>query len=253
MPISDLQRITGFLAAFARRQATRVRDLPGGFAAYDDAFAHSRANNQIVVDGTADGRALPALAEELLGHLPQRLVFVLDDATGTACAEQLTRAGYTWSRYLVMLHTGPVPSGGQAREASLDDLRAPVARSWRTLLPHAGDEALRQLVERREARRRGADIVRFLAARAADGEVASWCDLYADPATGTAQIEDLVTSEAHLRRGHGDAVLATAVRMAAEEGCGTRFLIAAAEDWPRHWYERRGFAALARVHGFERG
>ncbi|MET9674794.1 GNAT family N-acetyltransferase [Streptomyces sp. NPDC006482] len=73
-----------------------------------------------------------------------------------------------------------------------------------------------------------------------------------DPATGTAQIEDLITSEAHLRRGHADAVLATALRTAAAEGCGFRFLTADAADWPRHWYERRGFSVIGRSHCFER-
>lgn len=46
MPNSELQRINSFLTAFARRQAGRIVDLPGGFAVYDDAFAHSRANTR---------------------------------------------------------------------------------------------------------------------------------------------------------------------------------------------------------------
>ncbi|MFJ5097345.1 GNAT family N-acetyltransferase [Streptomyces sp. NPDC088557] len=73
-----------------------------------------------------------------------------------------------------------------------------------------------------------------------------------DLAAGTAPIEDLITSEAHLGRGHADAVLTTALRLALAEGCGTRFLIAEAADWPRHWYERRGFSVITRSHGFER-
>ncbi|MCX5393649.1 GNAT family N-acetyltransferase [Streptomyces sp. NBC_00094] len=111
---------------------------------------------------------------------------------------------------------------------------------------------VRHLVDRREARRRGADTVRFIGARTEEGEVASWADLYLDPATGTARIEDLITSEAHLRRGHADAVLGTALRTAAAEGCGFRFLTADAADWPRHWYERRGFSVIGRSHCFER-
>ncbi|THA29661.1 hypothetical protein E6R18_23175 [Streptomyces sp. A1277] len=79
MPSSELQRINSFLSAFARRQAERVADLPGGFAVYDDGFAHSRANNQVIIDKTADPGTLPAVAEEALGHLPHRLVSVLDD------------------------------------------------------------------------------------------------------------------------------------------------------------------------------
>ncbi|MFF8912961.1 GNAT family N-acetyltransferase [Streptomyces sp. NPDC015032] len=253
MPTPELQRINSFLSAFARRQAAHVVDLPGGFAAYDDAFAHSRANNQVVIDTAVDSEALPAIAEEALGHLPHRLISVLDDEVGRACAEPLIRAAYTHSTYLVMLHTGPVPSGGPAEEMDLDALRIPLTRRWRGFLPDADDEVLRDLVDRRQARRRGADVVHFLGARTEEGEVASWGDLYLDPATGTAQIEDLVTSEAHLGRGYADAVLTTALRLAAEKDCRIRFLTADAADWPRHWYERRGFSAIGRFHCFERG
>ncbi|MCX4789866.1 GNAT family N-acetyltransferase [Streptomyces sp. NBC_01221] len=253
MPSSELQRINAFLSAFARRQAAHTVDLPGGFAVYDDAFAHSRANNQVVVDTAVDPEALPAIAEEALGHLPHRMISVLDDAAGTACAEPLIRAGYTHSTYLVMLHAGPVPAGGPAEEMDLDAIRTPLTRRWRGLLPDVDDEVVRHLVDRREARRRGADIVHFIGARAEEGEVASWADLYLDPATGTAQIEDLITSEAHLRRGYADAVLTTALRLAADADCGTRFLTADAADWPRHWYERRGLSVIGHSHCFERG
>ncbi|MEU9378333.1 GNAT family N-acetyltransferase [Streptomyces sp. NPDC048255] len=253
MSHSELQRINSFLSAFARRQAARTVEVPGGFAIFDDAYAHSRGNNQVVIDAAVDPEALPAIAEEALGQLPHRLISVLDDGVAMACAEPLIRAGYTHSTYLVMVHTGPVPVGGSAQEVDLDAMRTPLTGWWRGRLPDVDDEVVRHLVERREARRRGADAVHFIGARTEDGEVASWADLYLDPATGTAQVEDLVTSDAHLRHGYADAVLNTALRLAADEGCGTRFLTADATDWPRHWYERRGFSAIGRSHCFERG
>ncbi|QLE70703.1 GNAT family N-acetyltransferase [Streptomyces rectiverticillatus] len=261
MPASELhpelRRIHAFLSEFARRQAGRTIGLPGGFAVRDDAFAHSRANNQVVVDGAVDPGALPALADEALGDLPYRLVSVLDDATGTACAEPLVQAGYRHSVYLIMLHSGPAPAlapgaGPEAGIVDLDALRGPLARRWHGFVPDAGDEVVRHLVERREARRRGAETVHFIGSRAEDGEVASWADLYMDPASGTAQIEDLVTAEDRLGRGHAGAVLAAALRLAMGAGCGTRFLTADAADWPRHWYARRGFTAVGRMHSFER-
>ena len=95
-----------------------------------------------------------------------------------------------------MLHAGPVPAGGPAEEMDLDAIRVPLTRRWRDLLPDVGDEVVRHLVDRREARRRGADVVHFLGARTEEGEVASWADLYLEPATGIAQIEDLITSGA---------------------------------------------------------
>ncbi|MFJ4845333.1 MULTISPECIES: GNAT family N-acetyltransferase [unclassified Streptomyces] len=251
----ELRQIRAFLTAFARRQAVRTVELPGGFAALDDAFAFSHGNNRVVVDGApgdVDPEALPALADDALAHLKHRAITVLDDATGTACAGPLTRAGYSHSAELVMLHTGPVPDGGPAEEVDLDAFRVPLARRWRGFLPAADDDAVRQLVDRRETRRRGADSVGFIGARTAEGDVASWADLYMDPVAGIAQIEDLITSEDHLGRGYADAVLSTALRRAVDAGCATRFLIADADDWPRYWYGRRGFTVIGRFHSFAR-
>ncbi|MFJ4863546.1 GNAT family N-acetyltransferase [Streptomyces sp. NPDC088748] len=254
MQSPEVQRVHTFLSDFARRQAAHTATLPGGFAAYDDTYGHSRANNQVVIDADVDPDALPALADEALGHLPHRLVSVLDDETGRACAQPLIRASYTHSTYLVMQHTGPAPDdAGPAQEVDLEALRVPLTRRWRGFLPDVDDEVLDQLVDRREARRRGADIVRFIGARTAAGDVASWADLYVDRATGTAQIEDLITAEDHLGRGYADAVLTGALHRAAAHDCDLRFLTADAMDWPRHWYERRGFTVIGHTHAFERG
>ncbi|GLV85069.1 hypothetical protein Slala03_47580 [Streptomyces lavendulae subsp. lavendulae] len=251
-PGTELPRISAFLTAFARRQAARTVEFPGGFAALDDAFARTWSANQIVVERAVDPAALPARAEELLGHLEHRMVSVFDEDTATACGPWLTRAGYTHSSYLVMLHTDPVPDGAHAREVELDALRDPLTRRWRGFLPEAGEETVRALVDQRGSRRRGAELVRFIGSRTGGGEIASWADLYADPRTGTAQIEDLVTAEAHLGRGHAGAVLDTALRRAADAGCGIRFLIADTQDWPRTWYARRGFTSIGHTHVFER-
>ncbi|MCM2423808.1 GNAT family N-acetyltransferase [Streptomyces sp. RKAG293] len=253
MPSPELRRINAFLSDFARRQAAHTVALPGGFAALDDAFAHSHANNQVVIDqSSVDPEALPAIVDEALGHLPHRMISVFDDAVATACAEPLLRAGYTQSTHLVMLHTGPVPAAGRAEEVDLAALRPPLTRRWRGFLPDVDDEVIRHLVDRREARRRGADVVQFIGARTEEGEVASWADLYLDPGAGIAQIEDLITSETHLGRGYANAVLATALRRAADSDCATRFLAADAADWPRHWYERRGFTVIGQSHCFDR-
>ncbi|ONK15496.1 GNAT family N-acetyltransferase [Streptomyces sp. MP131-18] len=250
---SHLPRIRSFLADFARRQAGRTIALPGGFAVLNDALGHSHTDNQLIVDGAADPGTLPATADALLGHLPHRLITVLDERAGAACGPALLAAGYTKAVHLVMLHTGPVPQGGAAQAVGLDALRAPLVRRWRGFLPAADEEAIRQLVERRAVRHRGADTVEFIASRAPDGEAASWADLYLDPAAGVAQIEDVLTAEEHLGKGHGSAVLTTALRRAADAGCGTRFLLADEADWPRDWYERLGFTVIGRTFAFERG
>ncbi|MFD0275049.1 GNAT family N-acetyltransferase [Kitasatospora sp. NPDC127111] len=255
MPDPEVQRIGAFLAGFARRQAGRTTELPCGFAVFDDRFAESWSHNQVVVDrGGVEPAALPGLVDEAMGDRSFRIVSVLDGDLGYACAGPFEQAGYRHHTHLVMRHTGPAPaSAGQpAEDIDLEAIREPLAASWRSLLPEADEDVIHMLVDRRETRRRGAEIVEFLGSRAESGEVASWADLYLEPALGIAQIEDVMTAEAHLRRGHADAVLATALRRAVDAGCGTRFLTADADDWPRHWYERRGFEVIGRTHAFER-
>ncbi|MDV5147937.1 GNAT family N-acetyltransferase [Streptomyces sp. SBC-4] len=248
----ELPRVHGFLSAFRRRQAARTVEFRGGFAVFDDAYARSRGNNHLLVEGPVDPEALPGLADELQGSLPYRHVQVLDEELAAACREPLERAGYGHSTTLVMCHRGPVPAHGGAREVDLDVLRDPATASWSRFAPQASPEHVHELVERRAARRRGAEVVRFLAAYSADGEVAAWVDLYMDPAAGIAQIEDLVTAEAHLGQGHAGAVLDTALRMAADAGCTTRFLTARPTNWPHRWYGHKGFEAIGSATRFER-
>ncbi|MGE7384342.1 GNAT family N-acetyltransferase [Streptomyces sp. NPDC004126] len=254
----ELRRATAFLSGFARRQAGRARELPGGFAVFDDRFADSWSHNQVVVERAgADPAALPDLVDEAMAGRPFRIVSVLDDGYGRACAGHLLRAGYRHHTYLVMLHTAPAPGppaedGHTVGEVGLEEIREPLAAEWRTSMPRAGEEVIRMLVDRHVTRSRGAEQVRLLGSRTPDGGVAAWTDLYLEPGTGIAQVEDLMTAEGHRRRGHADAVLAAALRRAADAGCGTRFLTADAEDWPRHWYVRRGFTVIGRCHGFER-
>ncbi|MFI8460668.1 GNAT family N-acetyltransferase [Kitasatospora sp. NPDC085464] len=256
MSDDELRRINAFLAGFARRRAERTVELQGGFAVFDDRFAGSWSNNQVVVDRTdAEPAALPGVVDEVMGERPFRVASVLDDDFGVACVGPFERAGYRHSTYLVMLHAGPVPAARDGRtveEVGLAALREPLAASWRTALPDADEEVIHLLVERRVTTRRGAERVRFLGSRAENGEVAAWSDLYLEPALGIAQIEDLMTAEAHRRRGHADAVLAAGLSRAADAGCATRFLIAESDDWPREWYARRGFEVIGRGHGFER-
>ncbi|MBW5484258.1 GNAT family N-acetyltransferase [Streptomyces bambusae] len=243
--------VTAFLSGFSRRQALRTIELPGGFAALDDAYPLSYADNQVFIDGPTDPAGLPGLVDRALAPLPHRMVTVLDEDMGEACAPYLTAAGYVHNIYVVMLHEAPVPPAAPtAAPAPLSDFRTALARRWRGFVPDAGEEVIRQLVDRRENRRRGADVVHFVTARTAAGEPAAWADVYADPAAGVAQIEDLVTAEEHLGRGHGTAVLHSALHLAAD--CPTRFLIADSDDWPRHWYARQGFTVIGRMHHFER-
>lgn len=132
-----------------------------------------------------------------------------------------------------------------------DDLADMERRGWRGALPDASPEAVEQLVGRRRARTRAADGVVFLAVRDG-GEVVARADLYLDPAGGLAQIEDVLTEEAHRNRGYAQALLGDATRRAHEAGCSTRFLLAAADDWPQVLYGRLGYTVIGSRHLFSR-
>jgi GNAT superfamily N-acetyltransferase len=257
MPATDLQRIAEFQMSFARRQAAVVQEVPGGVVVLDPEYAASYEHNQLIIDGqpVGDGAVrsveLPELADKLLGHLPYRQITILDDVTGAAYASVLAGAGYEHEILLVMTHAGEVPVPDLAAEqVTVSELRPALIRELCAWLPQASDLVIDQMARRRTARLRGADEVRFLAAREPGGAIASWADLYLDQDLGIAQIEDVMTAEAYRRRGYSGAVLATALHQAA--GCELVFLLAEADDWPRTWYARLGFTVIGRSHVFTR-
>jgi GNAT superfamily N-acetyltransferase len=75
-----------------------------------------------------------------------------------------------------------------------------------------------------------------------DGRVVAAGQLRVDGAT--AAVESVMTDPAARGRGYADAVLARALDLATEAGCDLVVLEAAADDWPRHWYARRGFEVV---------
>jgi ribosomal protein S18 acetylase RimI-like enzyme len=75
-----------------------------------------------------------------------------------------------------------------------------------------------------------------------EGHVVAAGQLRVDGAT--AAVESVMTDPAARGRGHGDAVLARSLALAAEAGCDLVVLEAAADDWPWLWYARRGFETV---------
>ena len=250
--MSDLlERVNAFRAAFARRQAAEIVELPGAFAVRDPDFSLSYEHNQLIVAATdTDPAALPGLAARGLGPHTHHQIMVLDEALGERATPVLAAVGYERAVELTLARRTygcelPEPA---AHPVELADLRAAVFRQQLEWYP---DENLAgQLTERRAARLRGAGEVLFLATRTPQGEIAAWVDLYLDREAGLAQLEDLVTAAPHRGRGHGDALLATGLALAGAAGIPQLFLIADATDWPRTWYARRGFAELGRNHSF---
>jgi GNAT superfamily N-acetyltransferase len=108
---------------------------------------------------------------------------------------------------------------------------------WQRDLPGVTDVAIAQLSDRYRLEEAAVDL-RYLAVRRGDAVVAC-CLLKIDGAT--AVLDALHTEPEHRRRGHADALLTRALALAADAGCDLAVLTAAAEEWPREWYARRGF------------
>jgi ribosomal protein S18 acetylase RimI-like enzyme len=143
-------------------------------------------------------------------------------------------------RGVVMVHRGQVPAAPHAAvqvpRERLSRLRRAITRSY----PWGSPEVAAQLLEAKAFIEERLPT-RFYAAEE-DGEVVACADLYVDPPD--AQIEDVATSPRHRGRGHGAAVVLTALADARESGADFVFLVADADDWPRDWYARLGFEPI---------
>ena len=67
-----------------------------------------------------------------------------------------------------------------------------------------------------------------------------------------AELDAVATHPDHRGAGLGNALVREAVRRAAVAGADLVLLTADADDWPREWYARRGFAAVGPAHSFTR-
>ncbi len=253
---ATLARILAFQVEFARRQATRIIDAPGGFAVLNDEAPVSYEHNRLLVTGPVDPGAVLAAADQILGGsgLAHRQVSVHDDALGQAFVEPFADAGYEHERDLLMTYSGVAPDRPAdpdvlVETADLVEIRAAQERSWRYSLPAAADDAIAQLADRGRLRTKAADVT-FLGVRDSAGELRATADLYV--ADGVGQIENVFTEEDFRGRGYARALVLDGVRRAYDAGCELVFLEAHEDDWPWDLYRRLGFAITGRVHAFNR-
>jgi uncharacterized protein (DUF952 family)/GNAT superfamily N-acetyltransferase len=239
-PDDALGRAVALQTSLAVRRAPEVRDVPGGVQVADPRFPHSRDDNALLLTRPVDAGTVERTA--LASGLPSPAAVLRWPGAGTVAAE-LAGRGWEVSELLVMGRAAtPVDGGERAELVDQRELHGLWERSWRRDLPPLPelDEVVAQLVGR-EHRTGHVVAVTDVAVRVEGHPVAAG-QLRVDGAT--AVIESVMT-EPHVRgRGHGDAVLARLVSLAAGAGCDLVVLEAHAGDWPRHWYARRGFAVL---------
>jgi N-acetylglutamate synthase-like GNAT family acetyltransferase len=207
----------------------REEPSPLGVAVRDSRFPLRHDSNYLLVERPATGAEIVAELTRLelpIATVPDESVL----AGGTAGAEVVHRG-------LIMVHRGPVASppreAVQVERAALEPLRRKriLSQPWGS--PEVADQLLgaRTMIEERLSTRYYASLE--------NGTVAAGADLYLD--APDAQIEDVATEPDLLNRGHGTAVVVTALAAARDAGADFVFLVADSEDWPKDWYARLGF------------
>ncbi|WP_409331503.1 GNAT family N-acetyltransferase [Trujillonella humicola] len=246
-PGDALGRAVAHLVSLRVRRAAEVRDVPGGVAVLDPAYGHSRDDNRLLLTTPVDAGTVEATATGIAraAGLDHRSATLLWPGAGEV-AGLLADRGWDTGEVLVMARpAGPAAPGPRAAPVPRSLLTDLWRRSWRDELPPRADleEVVEQLVGR-EHRTDRVVAVHDLAVFEEGRPVAAG-QLRVDGAT--AAVDSVQTDAAARGRGHGDAVLGAALDHALAAGCDLVLVEAAAGDWPRSWYARRGFAEVGSV------
>jgi uncharacterized protein (DUF952 family)/GNAT superfamily N-acetyltransferase len=264
LPVPHLDRGTRALLlahSLLRRTATREVPVTGGVAVLTDPVPASHHHNQLLVDGPTDAARLTADAERVLrGAGRTRSTAWLAGPSAGPTAAELGRQGWTVERLVHLAAPVPAPTPAAVPPAGLlpadrvERLDVEVLRPMRDAVrrrdaPAATAAEVAQLTDRHLLEERVTDL-RCLAVRAGGEPVAS---LLLTIDGGTAMVDAVHTDPAHRGRGHGDALLAAALALAAGAGCDLVVLDAATTTArPRRWYARRGFSEVAESYAVRR-
>ena len=244
-PDDELGRALALYLSMTVRRAAEVRDVPGGVAVSDARFPHSRAHNRLLLSEETDADTIVALSADVAaaaGWPHDAATLRWPGAGGTAA--ELAERGWDVEQLLIMARPAEQLAGtSRAEVVEQPELHDLWRRSWRAdevAPPDILDEVIDQLIGR-EILNDSAVRVHDVAAREA-GRIVAAGQLYVDG--GTAAIESVLTDTEARGRGHADAVLTRAMALAVDSRCDLVVLEAAADDWPRHWYGRRGFRTV---------
>lgn len=245
------ERVADWYAEANLARAGTVAELAeGAWAMRTPAYPKSFAHNAVLVRRDFGADALVEWADDVLADADHRYVNAECDLS-EATREGLKTAGYELTSLVLMARDldvePPLPQGIAVEPAAREDLARLHTVLWRTeWLPGIGDDEVAQLVDRRDD---GPGELAWLVRDAGlddpvSGDLAACTDLHV---RGWAAEVDAVATRAPARgRGYADALLATAVRAAYDAGCTHAVLSALTDDWPLHWYARRGFRVVGR-------
>lgn len=236
-----LAAIEAQFAASLRSLAGTWRDLAAGWSIRTDDLPWVWTLNQVGITSTVTLDELVDLAEAHQGDLPYRHVVVRDASTIEALERQLLARGWSVERDVVMALTSrAAPDGPDDRVGELteDEMLALMASWLQEERFGISADGLGQVLEynRREGQHFGE---RRLGVVADDGTPLAVTKLRTDGAFGW--VEDVYTLPTARRQGYARALVGRAVDLALEGGSRIVAIVADADDWPQHLYERVGF------------
>jgi uncharacterized protein (DUF952 family)/GNAT superfamily N-acetyltransferase len=257
LPTPDdlLGRALSYVTSLPVRRAIGVGDVPGGVAVLDPDHAHSHDNNRLLLTAPVEADDVERAAGEVAanaGWPHQAAALMWPGAAGVAA--ELRRRGWNTEELLLMARpAAPTPGDEAVEVVEVVDQREVHEfwdRSWRRILP-AGpqlDRVVADLIGREHLNDRVVAVTDLVVRER--GRVVASGQLRVDGAT--AAVDSVLTDPGSRGRGHADAILAGALDLAAAAGCDLVVLEAAADDWPRHWYARRGFEVVGSVWAADR-
>jgi uncharacterized protein (DUF952 family)/ribosomal protein S18 acetylase RimI-like enzyme len=240
-PLDESSRAAALPPSVLRRAATSEVPVVGGVAIRTAPVPHSYQHNLLLIDAPVDTEALIADADRALEGLDHRAAQLFGESLAATAAD-LVAHGWDVSEQIGMAAQPGGAATGRVEQLDLDAVRPLWDAAWRAELPDASEAARAQLSERYLREEPVVDL-RYLAIREG-GAVVAAALLKIDGAT--AVLDAVGTDDAHRGHGHGDALVAEALAVAAAAGCDVVGLDADADDWPRRWYARRGFTEVSR-------
>lgn len=250
--MTEFDRAFELMDRLDERAAERTIDTP-----YGPVIAHERLHRvhdlNFLRAEKPEGATAKDLAREAEQIQPESLVHRRVNLRDQGIAERLepgfVELGWEMQRFVLMAHRREPdrPSDlSSVRETTEEELRPIWAAGIRSEPFGKDEEVVGQLLEHKSSIRE-AIPTRYFAA-VANGELASYCELYSE--NGVGQIEAVMTLPAFRGRGLARAVVLRALEASREEGNDLTFLVADADDWPQRLYEKLGFETVGRYARF---
>lgn len=254
LPDPDFTAALAFLRRLERRIARRIEDLSYGFAVFNPELPAVWDINLIWIDGVPNGVGaadLAALADDLQGSagLNHRRLRLAREADVLRLADGFADLGWSEDVHILQAHRRDPDRAPAAAVREIDvDVHARFSEAGLRSTPGLfTEDTIDQLARLGSVYAEAG--ARFFGVEAG-GQIVAACDLYQDG--GTAQIESVMTLEAHRNRGYAGALVLHALAEARRAGAGLVFLLAEEDDWPKALYAKLGFDQIGRVGLFTR-